>query len=509
MTLIEKLREYIAAAFTGLWIQTHEHEDALAEIARLCKDNQWTLAHWDIDRGLQVPGGTADSEDPGNTISGSAAGDPLAAIRALGTLSSPAQPETSTLLVMSNLHRLLGSAEVVQALAHQLVQGKQQRTFIVVLAPVVNIPLELEKLFVVIEHDLPGREQLKQIAEGVATEAGELPEGDDLDRVLDAAAGLTRLEAEGAFALSLVREGKVEPEAIWELKTQTLKKSGLLNLHRGHERFADLGGLTALKQFCLKALNRASDATVRARGLLLLGIPGSGKSAFAKALGRETGRPTLTLDIGALMGSLVGQTEGNLRRALATLDAMSPCIAFADEIEKALAGTASSGQTDSGVSARLFGSLLTWLNDHTSDVFFIATCNDISKLPPEFSRSERFDGIFFLDLPGREQKDAIWHLYQTMFELSEHERPEDTNWTGAEIKACCRLARLLDMPLHEAAEHVVPVAVTAHENVQQLRSWAAGRCLDAEQSGIYQVQRTQRSASTKRSSRRVARPSDN
>src|SRR6185312_17108710 len=113
-----------------------------------------------------------------------------------------------------------------------------------------------------------------------------------------------------------------------------------------------------------------------------------------------TGRPTLVLDIGALMGSLVGQTEQNVRQALRIVDAMAPCVLFCDELEKGLSGVASSGQTDSGVSARLFGSLLTWLSDHQSDVFFIATANDVSRLPPEFSRAERFDGIFFCDTPG-------------------------------------------------------------------------------------------------------------
>src|SRR5208282_3762528 len=107
------------------------------------------------------------------------------------------------------------------------------------------------------------------------------------------------------------------------------------------------------------------------------GVSGTGKSAFAKALGNETGRPTLLLDIGALMGSLVGQSEANLRQALRIADAMSPCILFADELEKGLSGVGSSG--DSGVSTRLFGNLLTWLADHDSDVFFTGTCNDISK----------------------------------------------------------------------------------------------------------------------------------
>ena len=117
------------------------------------------------------------------------------------------------------------------------------------------------------------------------------------------------------------------------------------------------------------------------------------------------------------MGSLVGQTESNVRQALRIADAMAPCILFADEIEKALSGVANSGQTDSGVSARLFGSLLTWMNDHTSDVYLIATCNDISKLPAEFSRAERFDAVVFLDLPGHQERQAIWQMYLRQFEL--------------------------------------------------------------------------------------------
>ena len=164
---------------------------------------------------------------------------------------------------------------------------------------------------------------------------------------------------------------------------------------------------------------------------------------------------------------------------------MEPCICFIDEVEKALSGVSSSG--DSGVSARLFGTFLTWLNDHQSDVFTICTCNDISKLPPEFSRAERFDGCFFLDLPSSEQRRKIWDIYLRLFDLdADQAKPKDDQWTGAEIRACCRLAALLDLPLTAAAQNVVPVAVTAAESVERLRSWASGRCLDAESSGIYQ-----------------------
>jgi SpoVK/Ycf46/Vps4 family AAA+-type ATPase len=306
--------------------------------------------------------------------------------------------------------------------------------------------------------------------------------------VLDAAAGLTRYEAEGAFSLSLVRHERITPQTVWELKSGMLKKSGLLSLHRGAEAFASLGGLDSLKAFCLRAMRRQGDPDPlrRPRGVLLLSPPGCGKSQFCKALGNETGRPTLILDIGALMGSLVGQTEERTRQALKIADAMAPCVLMCDEIEKALSGVASSGQTDSGVSARMFGTLLTWLNDHTSDVFFVATCNDVSKLPPEFSRAERFDGVFFVELPTADQRQAIWDIYVRLFQLDASQpKPQDENWTGAEIRACCRLAALLDVPLKAAAQNVVPVAVTAAESVDRLRSWASGRCLSADHPGIY------------------------
>jgi SpoVK/Ycf46/Vps4 family AAA+-type ATPase len=207
------------------------------------------------------------------------------------------------------------------------------------------------------------------------------------------------------------------------------------------------------------------------------------------------------------MGSLVGQSEQNIRQALSIADAMAPAILFIDECEKALSGVAS--QADSGVSARLFGSLLTWMNDHTSDVYLVATCNDISKLPPEFSRAERFDGIFFLNLPGRTEKDAIWQLFLQQFELDPDQRmPGDENWTGAEIRACCRLAALLDLPLVQAAQNVVPVAVTAAESVERLRGWASGRCLSADEPGIYRDDTNASSSSKTR--RRVNRdPSTN
>ncbi len=474
MTLTERLAEYIRACFTGIWLQSHEHADALQAIAQLCQREDWQLATWNVAEGLQVPG--ADVEAGG--------GDPLAAIRALQALATP---DGTAILVLENFHRFLQSAEIVQALCQQLTAGKQTRTFVVVLSPMVQIPTELEKLFVVMEHELPDREQLAQIAEGIATEEGEMPSGIDRDRLLDAAVGLTRHEAESAYSLSLVREGRLTAGTLWEQKSQMLKKSGLMSLYRGAAAFSSLGGLSALKAFCKRSLLQPSrdNPLKRPRGVLLLSPPGCGKSQFCKALGQEVGRPVLILDVGSLMGSLVGQSEERTRQALQIIDAMAPCVVMVDEVEKAFSGV--NGQGDSGVSARMFGTFLQWLNDHTSDVFVVCTANDVSKLPPEFGRSERFDGIFFLDLPSRDEKAAIWRIYQQMYELDANQKlPDDTSYTGAEIKACARLAALLDVPLVQAAQNVVPLAVTAAESVERLRSWASGRCLSANEPGLYQ-----------------------
>lgn len=495
MRLTDQLTDYIHAAFPGLWVHTVESDEAEREIVRHAHQQKWKIAVWDVANGLRLPQST------GSARPDAGAGDPLAALRALPAL---ADPKGTALLLLHNFHKFVGSAEVMQTTLTALIAGKQQRTFVVVLAPVVQIPVELEKLFVVLDHPLPDQEQLQGIARELTSDSPEdLPQGDELQRVLDAAAGLTRIEAEGAFALSLTRHNALLPQAIWEVKAATLKKNNLLTLHRGEERFEALGGLANLKDFCRRALRPGR--RVPAKGLLLLGVPGTGKSAFARALGNETGRPTLILDIGALYGSLVGATEANIRQALRIADAMSPSIIFLDEIEKALAGIG--GQGDSGVSTRLFGTLLSWLSDRTSDTFVIGTCNDISKLPPEFSRAERWDGVFFLDLPVASDRDAIWQMYRQQFGIPEGQvRPDDSSWTGAEIKACCRLAALLDVTLTQAAHHVVPVAVTAAEQVERLRTWASGRCLSASAPGIFQRD----GAGPTRPGRRVQRgPSNN
>ena len=467
--LKQRLREYVAGCFTGVWVETQEPQEAASDIRSLCQEEEWQFARWDVDQGLRVAGQSVEDGQ-----------DPLAAVK-----SATAMGEETSVLVLENFHRFLGSPEIVQAMASQLHAGKQTRSIVVVLAPVLGLPPELEKMFVAIEHNLPNREELREIAAGIGVEEGELAEGRELEQVLDAALGLTRSEAESAFSLSLVRHGKITPETTWELKTQTLKKSGLLELYLGEACFDDLGGLDALKSFCKRALTRSNDR-VRAKGVMLLSPPGCGKSQICKALGNETGRPVILLDVGSLMGSLVGQTESRTRQALKIIDAMGKSVVLLDEVDKAFGSATGGGNGDSGVSSRMFGNFLTWLNDRRSDSFVVCTANDVQKLPPEFARAERFDSVFFVDLPGDAERELIWAQYIESYELDPNQaKPKDTSWTGAEIKACCRLSALLDVPLKQAAQNVVPVANTARESIESLRSWAGNRCIDAQKGGIY------------------------
>ena len=491
--------ELVRAGFSGIWVETQEVTEAIVEITQLARDHDLLLMRWNLDCGLVGINGEFD---------GTVGRDPLSVIRSLQSISD----DRSTLLLLENFHRFVDSAEICQALQTQLLLGKQSGRHIVVLSPIVKLPAELERQFVVLHHPLPTKDQLRSIAESLVTEdPGAMPEA-TAGQLIDAASGLTRAEAESAFSLSLVRRGQLAADEVWELKGRWLRKNGLLSMHRSETGFETLGGLESLKQFCQRSLRQQSpERTVRARGLMLLGVPGTGKSAFAKALGKETGRPVLCLDVGALMGSLVGQTENNIRQALQTADAMAPCVLFVDEVEKALSGVASGGRGDGGVSSRLFGTLLTWLNDHTSDVYVVMTCNNIQQLPPEFSRAERFDAIMFLDLPGRAEKDSIWQIYRSEFSIEDRDQaPVDDAWTGAEIKACCRLSVLLGFTLREAAQYIVPVGVTAAEDIQRLRSWASGRCLDASRSGVYRAVSSGKEA-TATPTRRVRgyRPSDN
>lgn len=485
LTFGQRVVEAMAAAYGGIWVHSYEHEDAIKTIRDVCGRQGWPVLEFDYARGLI----TEDSDSQLNSQT------TPNLMQAISALRQAKDDKTRTVLVVRNAHLgLFGpDGRITNPLIMQHLQllieegGADRMHFIGVSYPEYRLPVELEKHMFVVDHDFPDDEEMWSLAQQVC-DPEDLPEEDSREAALlmEAASGLTRMEALGAFALSLVRDKKIATKTIWELKAQAIQRGGLLKVYKGGETFDQIGGLEPLKDFALRCFNSPNlSELVKLCGVMLVGASGTGKSAWAKALGNEVNRPTVIFDLGALKGSLVGQSEANIRRALATVDKLAPCIMFIDEVEKALSG-ATDGGHDSGVSSGMLGTLLTWMNDHTSDVYCVFTANDVSKLPPEFSRAERLDGVFCMELPTAETKKDIWSIYRKLFGIPEdNELPKDDEWTGAEIRTCCRLARMQDMSLVEAANNVVPVAIRAKEKLLELRKWAHNRCLSADYPGVY------------------------
>jgi ATPase family associated with various cellular activities (AAA) len=330
-SLAEELEEMSRAMLTGIWVETFEPEDALKDLATAAKETGGKILQWDLHRGTEkvLFDKAQITFEP---VSGARSLDQ--ALDQLEKLNDNAGKRDSerevAYLVVKNIHLAL-VPPLIQRLANMIWLGREKRHIIVVFSPVVRIPIELEKLFTVVEHKLPDRAALTRLAEGVAG-PDELPETDEFERVLDAASGMTRIEAENAFSLSVIRHGKLDRDAVFSMKAQVFKR-GLagLSLYEGPENFASIGGHAWLKEFTSKLLaKREENPKFRPRGIICTGVSGGGKSLFCKALGAEVGRPVLTLDVGGLMGGIVGQTEGNTRRAFQVVDAGPPSILMAE-----------------------------------------------------------------------------------------------------------------------------------------------------------------------------------
>jgi SpoVK/Ycf46/Vps4 family AAA+-type ATPase len=260
-----------------------------------------------------------------------------------------------------------------------------------------------------------------------------------------------------------------------------VEKSAALQFSQFSETFATLGGLENLKEWTLNRFKNRRPG-LPFRGILLLGVPGTGKSHFAKALGNEVGWPVLSLDMGRVFGSLVGESEAKMREALKVVDAMAPCVLFIDEIEKGLAGVGGSS-TDGGTTQRVGGTFLTWLNDHTSEVFVIATCNSYEKLPPEYTRMGRWDAIFFVDSPGSNERLEIMDIYTRQFMskplVDFGKTPDLDGYSGAEIRQVAIEAAYNGGDLEAAARFVIPISRSQKAQMDALREWARARTIPA------------------------------
>ena len=544
-TLEQQLESAFQCGQAGILVRSFDYEDVITTLFKLAGElGPWDIQLWDCLRGIagdEAPTDKPDKPDKSNGLAGlsnttAAAGTGHSATAAVQSLrhlmlqrrqhfeeaegdleALPPQDKKKRVLVLVNGHRELGRNcnpekvnQLIMALHLTNVIAKGYDGHVVLLTPPgTDLPVELKEEFLVCDQELPEADERRNIIVKTTKGSGfQLPADETIDSIVDILGGLTRSQVEGVTAQSLSRfGGELHERFMWTLKAHIINSGGLMTLYRGEERFESqttlvkgkermipgLGGLKSIKEFGLCSLSQPEDELplASARGLLLLGVPGTGKSQYAKALGNETGRPTLMLNVGALMGSLVGETEANTRQALKIADAMAPCILFLDEVEK---GMASGGEMNGGVSTRLFGTFLTWLADHESDVYVIATCNNITNLPPEFARAERFDAIFFMDMPTSEQRKLIWDIYLQAFQLDATQpKPDDGRWTGAEIKSCCRLARLLRRPLLQAANFVVPVAEVRAKEINKLRRWASrAGCVDADNGQHYRLKDTEK-----------------
>jgi SpoVK/Ycf46/Vps4 family AAA+-type ATPase len=366
----------------------------------------------------------------------------------------------------------------------------------------------LEKEITVLNFPLPGSEDLAQLLDKIIEDLKEFKQVsitlDEVarERLLQAALGLTLGEAENVFAKIIVKDGRLSGEHINEVfaeKQQIIRKSGLLEYYATSESFAEVGGLAVLKDW-LNKRGLAFSPEARAfglpapKGVLLLGVQGCGKSLCAKAVSTQWQLPLLRFDMGRMFNSFIGSSEENVRRAISVAESVAPAILWVDEIDKAFAGSAGSGASDGGTTARVFGTFLTWLSEKQAPVFVAATANDISQLPPELLRKGRLDEIFFVDLPALAERTEVFHIHlqkrgrdPAEFDIDALARASH-DFSGAEIQEAINSAlydafyareQLATEHVRTALEQTVPLAKTMAEQITCLRAWAEGRARNA------------------------------
>lgn len=470
------LENYIRAGYPAVAITTPEEHRAVGECRRVAKTLGMSLATWSSTQGLQIEG----------TNQKAPIQDPVAALQATAKL-----PENCVFCLL-DFHPFLRSPDVWRT-AKDMFPAQKARGIVYIFVSVsFDLPPELAREIVVTDLPLPTRGDLESLLLSVAEAAGmEIP--DDPGTVGEAALGLTVSEAENAFALSLVVSGSFSAPVVAREKEQLVKKSGVLEIYSPDANMDAVGGLSELKRFLASRVSAYSPEAQAyglpaPRGVLLVGVPGCGKSLCAKALAAQWQKPLLRLDAGRLFGSLVGESEANTRRALETAEAVAPAVLWIDEMEKSLAGVQSSGKTDSGVTARVFGQFLTWLQEKKAPVFVIATANAVEQLPPELLRKGRFDEIFFVDLPSAEERADIFTVQiakrrrdPAVFDTAKLAAATE-NFSGAEIEESIISGlfaawndggrEIVTEDVLSAAGAISPMAVGIADRIESLRGWA-------------------------------------
>ncbi len=506
-----ELSQLLKAQFSLIYVETYEERRAIEVITEVASSPLWVktprqVLTWSSTDGLT---GKDEVSNP-NTR------------QAIDALNQALTSDGPSVLIFRDLHSSLGDttrpadSQVVRRLKDislEFKSGSAPRTLII-LAPVMRLPVELEKEITILEFPLPDEAELRALLdEVIATNVNEgriVVSVDEmgLERLAKAALGLTLSEADNAFARAMVDDGKItdlDIEIVQDEKRQTIRKSGTLDFIPPSATLDEIGGLENLKSWLLKRNNAWLD-NARAfglpspRGVLITGVPGCGKSLTAKAMASAWQLPLLRLDVGRIFAGLVGSSEQNMRSVLRTAEAIAPCVLWIDEIEKGFSNT--SGQGDSGTSARVFGTFLTWMQEKTSSVFVVATANNIDSLPPEFLRKGRFDEIFFVDLPTSEEREIIWSVHMKKLMVGELHttsvKPDQdvltrlsastSEFSGAEIEQAV-IAGMFDAfygkravseeDFLRAVSNTVPLSVTQSEEIEALRQWANVRAVAA------------------------------
>ncbi len=383
-------------------------------------------------------------------------------------------------------------------------QGNYKDQSILFSQPIPQLPIELEKVVQVLHLPLPDRKTLKLVLNATIANY-ELDEANCYisTRLLDAALGLSTSEAQLAFAKVAVSRGRftdAEVNLIVAEKEQVIKKSGLLEYFHPQVGLDEVGGLANLKEWLERRKNAYTEEAQEygleyPKGILMLGLPGTGKSLAAKAVSSNWQLPLLRLDMGKVFGGIVGQSEENIRKTLQMAETISPCILWIDEIEKGLSGLQGSGGSDGGTTARVLGTFLTWMQEKTSPVFVLATANHIELLPPELLRKGRVDEIFFVDLPTHSERIEIIKIHlkkrggrDELFQEDDFKKIADASpgFTGAELEEAIKEALFMAFSLHTdiELEHILkaikstsPLSITMHESIKQTREWIEGRAV--------------------------------
>ena len=395
----------------------------------------------------------------------------------------------------------------VKLMFRKIAEATNNNTHAIILSSIYRLPAELKKYITVLQIPLPKRNELGEVLDIVAKQSKVELKTNLRNRLIDAALGMTSMEADLAYCLASVKDGfdDKSPFTVSSEKEQIIRKSGILDYFPKNESLKDVGGMENLKEW-LKKRQLAYDKEARdwglkePKGLLLLGVPGCGKSLIAKSIASSWNMPLLRLDVGKVFQGIVGSSEDNIRKAIATAEAVAPCVLWIDEIEKGLSGVQSSGATDGGVTSRIFSTILTWMQEKTAPVFVVATANNIYQLPPELLRKGRFDEIFFVDLPSQKEKENIFsiHLQKNRQNVSSFAldilAQKGEGFNGAEFDECVKEAmftayvesqesniapKLQMIHILDAIKNTVPLSKTMEKQITDLRKFAVSRAKNA------------------------------